>query len=215
MPGPPVELSVIKATDTTVKLRWSEPKAPNGILQGYQINLVDVGTQANDTRKLSDPQSTMEHTIGELTPFTWYKVSIQAYSRKFMGEPSQVVRFRTDVSAPTPPQAVNVTCVGTDSLHIHWLRPERFYNTIDFYYLHYKRDSARQYDEMAFAAQRDKLANELMLTNLTADLLYELKLVAATKSMQDHSLVYRSEPSPTLRVVLNDNCESKYHSRIR
>lgn len=210
VPSPPLDLTVIKASDTSVKLRWSEPKSPNGILQGYQITLHDIGTNLNDTRKLSDPQSVMEHTIGELTPFTWYLVHIQAYSRKFLGEPSQQVKFRTDVSAPSQPHLTNVTCYSLDSILIQWQRPEHFYNQIDYYYVKYKPDSSwEREEETTLSAKKDKLLNELLITNLTADQLYELKVLAGTRSIHDANYIYRGEPSQTFRVVLQANCESK------
>lgn len=209
MPSAPTDLSVIKVFDSMVKLRWLEPRNPNGILQGYQIILHDITNNLNDTRKLSDPQSVMEHTIGELNPFTWYKVHIQAYSRKFLGEPSAQVKFRTDISNPSAPQYVNVTCYSQDSILIQWQRPDKYYNSIDFYYVQYKPDSARDYEETTLQAKKDKLLNELLITNLTADSLYELKVIAGSKSLLDLSLVYKSESSPTLRVVLQANCESK------
>lgn len=211
VPSPPIDLGVIKTLDTSVKLRWSEPRSPNGILQGYQIVLLDIGNNLNDTRKLSDPQSVMEHTIGDLTPFTWYKAHISAYSRKFLGEPSQQVKFRTDVSAPTAPQQVNVTCSSLDAILVQWHRPERFHNQIDFYYVQYKPDSAWQSEETTMAAKKDKLISQLLITNLTADLLYELKVFAGTKSVLDPNLVYKSESSQPVRVVLQPSCESKYH----
>lgn len=200
---------MLKTTDTSVKLRWLEPKSPNAILQGYQILLNDLTNNLNDTRKLSDPQSVMEHTIGELQPFTWYRVHVQAYSRKFLGELSQPVKLRTDVSSPAPPQQVNVTCYSQDSILIQWLRPDKFYGQIDFYYVQYKPDSAWQLEETSLAAKKDKPVSELLIRNLTADSLYELKVLAGTRSVLEPSLVYKSEPSPTLRVVLQANCESK------
>lgn len=228
---------MLKTADTWVKLRWSEPKAPNGILQGYQITLHDIAQDSNETRKLSDPQAKMEHTIGDLKPHTWYHVGISAYSRKFTGEPSAQVKFRTDVSSPSPPQLMNVTCYSSDSILIQWQRPEDYYNQIDFYYVKYKRQEsswdsyaslasmtgvggsgssggggsggANKEEETVLAAKKDKLLNELLITNLTAEELYELKVLAGTRSIHDPSHVYKSEPSQTFRVVLKANCESK------
>lgn len=180
--------------------------------------LHDIAANTNDTRKLSDPQSKMEHTIGELKPFTWYMVHVQAYSRKFLGEPSQQLRLRTDVSAPSAPQLINVTCYSQDSILIQWQRPEEFYNQIDYYYARYKPQESGwdsytspggREEETTLTAKRDNLINELLITNLTADELYELKVLAGTRSIHNQSLIYRSEPSQTFRVVLRANCESK------
>jgi receptor-type tyrosine-protein phosphatase gamma len=216
--SPPLDVTVLKATDTFVKLRWSEPRSPNGILQGYQINLYDIAQNLNETRKLSDPQSKMEHTIADLKPFTWYLVFIQAYSRKFTGEPSQTVKFRTDVSGPSPPQVINVTCFSQDSVHIQWQRPEDYYNQIDYYYVRYKAldsawdsytSSSKKEDETILSANKDNLLNELLITNLTTDEVYDFKVLAGTRSIHDSSFIYRSEPSQTYRVLLKDKCESK------
>ena len=202
---------MLKTGDTSVKLRWAEPRAPNGILQGYQILLHDIGQGLNESRKLSDPQALMEHTIGELQPFTWYLVQVSAYSRKFQGEPSQPVKFRTDVSAPSAPSLTNVTCYSQDSILIQWQRPERFYNQLDYYYVRYKSDSSwEREEETTLAAKRDKLLNELLITNLTAEQRYELRVLAGTRSIYEPSQIYRSEPSRTFLVVLQANCESKY-----
>jgi len=216
VPSPPTDLVVVKSTDTSVRLRWSEPKSPNGILQYYQIVLHDIGANLNESRKLSDPQSRMEHTIGDLKPFTWYLVHIQAHSRKFTGEPSQQVKFRTDVSAPSAPLLTNVTCFSHDSILIQWQRPENYYNQIDYYFVRYKQESTAwsagqgKEEETTLSAKKDKLLNELLITNLTTYQMYELKVLAGTRSIHDASQIYRSEPSQTFRVVLHANCESKY-----
>lgn len=198
-------------------MRWSEPKAANGILQGYQIQLNDLSKNLNDTRKLDDIHSNsqwLEYTINDLAPFTWYKAYIQAYSRRFLGEPSQSVKFRTDVSAPSSPRNVNLTCYSQDSILIQWQRPEKFYNQLDYYYVLYKPEAVSQAQETILAAKKENLNNELLITNLTADVLYELKVLAGTKSVLDQNLVYKSDSSQTLRVVLQANCESKYHEHF-
>lgn len=215
VPSEPLDLRVVKSTDTSVKLRWLEPRAPNGILQHYQIILHDIGANVNESRKLSDPQHVMEHTIGELKPFTWYLVYIQAHSRKFAGDISPPVKFRTDVSAPSAPILSNVTCFSQDSILIQWQRPENYYNQIDYYYVRYKQDSIwssadSKGEETTLSAKKDKLLNELLITNLTADRMYELKVLAGTRSIHDLGQIYRSEPSQTFRVVLQANCESEY-----
>lgn len=199
--------------DTGIKLRWSEPRSPNGILQGYQIVIHDVGKDLNETRRLGDLQANMEYTINELTPFTWYTFYVQAFSRKYQGEPSQPIKSRTDVSSPTAPQSVNVTCYAgettTDSILVQWSKPEKFYDKIDYYYVAYKTDSASEYTYSNLTAKRDRSAMELLIADLTPNLLYEFKVIAGTKSHHDPNLVYKSEQSPILRVVLQAHCESK------
>lgn len=161
--SPPTNLSVIRVMDTSVKLRWLEPKYPNGIIQGYQIYLQDLVRNLNDTRRLSDPQSVMEHTIGELRPFSHYKLWIQAYSRKFQGESSAPVKIRTDVQAPSAPVVVNLTCYSSDSIFLQWERPQIFYNQIDYYFVYYKLEGQWNFEEIALSAKKDKVVNEVGL----------------------------------------------------
>lgn len=205
---------MLKIADTSVRLRWSEPRQPNGVLQGYQVHLLDIAQNATDVRRVQDPQrGPMEHLIGELRPFTWYQLQLAAYSHRFVGEPSAPIKLRTDVSAPGQPDMVNVTCLTRDSLMIVWQRPERFFGQLDYYYVQYKpvdAGPAAPYEETKLQAKRDKALNELLITNLTADLAYELRILAGTRSIVDPQHVYRSDSSQTLRVVLQDNCESKY-----
>lgn len=216
MPSAPLDLTVLKATDTSVKLRWLEPKSANGIIQGYQINLANVGAQTNESRRLSDPQSVMEHTLGELSPFTWYKANVQAYSRRHLGEPSVPVKFRTDVSAPSAPELLNLTCFDQNSIQLQWQRPERFYNQIESYHVQYRLadqgDGWQAANESVLVAKKDKPISQLLITDLIGEQVYELRVSAATRSVLDPAQLYKSEPSPTLRVLLQANCESKYPS---
>lgn len=211
MPSTPLDVQVLKASGTSARLRWTEPRAPNGIIQGYQLTLLDTANNVTDTRTLADmTQPSVEHTLSDLAPLTYYKVQVQAYTRKYQGDLSAPVRFRTDVAAPSAPNNVSVQCLAADSMLVQWQRPEKYTNQIDFYYVLYRPDSAWRDEEATFSAtKRDKPLNELLITNLTADTLYELKVLAGTKSVLEPSLVYKSEPSATLRVLLQPNCEGK------
>lgn len=153
----------------------------------------------------------MEFTLTDLAPFTWYKLYVQAVSRRFLGEPSQMIKYRTDVSSPMPPVGVNVTCyTQQDALLVQWKRPEKYFNSLDFYYVQYKSDSMFQFEERPLVAKKERPNIELLIGNLTAGLAYEIKIVAGSKSIYQQDLVYKSEQSDTIRVILQDNCECKY-----
>lgn len=58
---------------------------------------------------------------------------MKAFTTKNEGESSDQIIQRTDVSGPSAPFVVNLTCHSQDSITIRWKRPSEFYNTIDFY----------------------------------------------------------------------------------
>lgn len=208
-PSTPLELNILKVHDTSVKLRWLEPRHPNGVLQGYSVHLHEPASDSNETRVLSEPQPVMEHTIQGLKPFTVYKAYVSAFTRKFTGDASLPIKFKTDVSAPSAPFVVNLSCAFPDAIQLQWQRPSTFNNAIDYYFVYYKKRSDYSYEERQIAAQTDKQLNEILITSLTADELYEFKVIAATRSIYDSNHLVRSESSDLTRVVLQPNCEGK------
>ena len=59
------------------------------------------------------------------------------------------------------------------------------------------------------SASRDRLDHEIMISNLTANSLYEVKVQGASRSIIEHSKIYRGEFSEPRKVVLQSKCESK------
>lgn len=45
---------------------------------------------------------------------------------------------KTDVSGPSPPVIVNLTCSTTNSVYLRWRRPQTYYNTIDLYVITFR-----------------------------------------------------------------------------
>lgn len=50
--------------------------------------------------------------------------------------PSDPVINTTDVTGPSEPRLLNLTCKSEDTIRIEWERPTIFYNTLDFYYIY-------------------------------------------------------------------------------
>lgn len=61
---------------------------------------------------------------------------VKAYTRNNEGESSTAVYETTDISGPSPPKLINLTCKTQDTIFLHWSRPEIFYYSIDFYYIY-------------------------------------------------------------------------------
>lgn len=55
---------------------------------------------------------------------------------------------RTDISGPSAPQIINLTCHSQDAIYLQWKRPTTFYNSIDFYVINYKESSYSNFQQI-------------------------------------------------------------------
>lgn len=90
-------------------------------------------------------------------PFTDYKIIIKAFTTKFEGEPSDPVFQRTDISGPSQPIIMNLTCHSEDSIVLKWKRPFEYYQTIDSYVVNYRIAGRERFREIELNASADVL----------------------------------------------------------
>jgi receptor-type tyrosine-protein phosphatase gamma len=81
-----------------------------------------------------------------------YKIWVKAFTYKNEGDPSIPVDCRTDIAGPGPPKIVNLTCITEDSLIVQWLRPVKFYKSIDYYYLMFRSEDSFEFNENIYNA---------------------------------------------------------------
>jgi hypothetical protein len=84
----------------------------------------------------------------KIGPYTEYRIIVIAFTLKYDGEPSDPTIQRTDISGPSAPQIINLTCHSQDSLYLHWKRPTSFYNSIDFYMINYRENGYTSYQQI-------------------------------------------------------------------
>lgn len=80
-------------------------------------------------------------------PFTEYRILVTAFTKKHDGKPSEVTQ-RTDVSGPSAPKVVNLTCHSHNALYYGWRIPQTFYNTIDLYIISYRNIAYHEFREI-------------------------------------------------------------------
>lgn len=90
-------------------------------------------------------------------PYTEYKIFIRAFTYRFDGEASDNVIQMTDISGPSPPQVVNLTCHSQDALYVRWKRPFEYFNTIDFYQIIFKNLENNEQQEITLNASAQHL----------------------------------------------------------
>ncbi|XP_054161930.1 tyrosine-protein phosphatase 99A-like isoform X2 [Oppia nitens] len=214
--SPPRNVTLVRVTNTEARLQWLEPKHPNGRLQGYRIYVLNIVANLTEVKKVVNPQQyTIDFTITNLKPFTQYKVWIKAYSQKTEGESSKAVEYRTDVTGPSAPQIVNLTCETTsDALHVFWERPSVYYNSIDYFFIYYRSEhnSDNEFEEVAVpgGGANTRYEHYAFITNLTKGTLYEVKVQGATRSITEHTKLYRGEFSEPRKVILQSFVSAPY-----
>ncbi|RWS15894.1 tyrosine-protein phosphatase 99A-like protein [Dinothrombium tinctorium] len=210
VPSPPRNLSITHVDDTSIKLKWEEPKQANGIIKEYQIHILNLNRNETESRSVYDPQRVKQYTVGNLRPFTSYKIWVQALNRKHGGNYSNAVQAKTDVQGPSAPLIVNLTCSSVDSLFLQWERPKTFYNQIDCYFVSYRSEKSHDFEEIELIPGPDKKEHEIYITNLTENTLYEVKVQGASKSILRNSYLVRGDFSESRKVILQSFVSPPY-----
>uniref|UniRef100_A0A3B4BK73 Fibronectin type-III domain-containing protein n=1 Tax=Periophthalmus magnuspinnatus TaxID=409849 RepID=A0A3B4BK73_9GOBI len=73
--SPPTNLTVVDTSPSTATLSWSPPEQANGVIQYYQVHY------GNDTFEMSINTTTHSATLMDLKPFSFYNVSVRAFTR--------------------------------------------------------------------------------------------------------------------------------------
>lgn len=79
-------------------------------------------------------------------PYSEYKIWIKAYTAKNEGKGSEPLAVRTDIRPPGEPIVVNLTCQNANTMFLKWLRPKKFYRTVDVYHVLYKQEDKQKWE---------------------------------------------------------------------
>ncbi|KAJ9581538.1 hypothetical protein L9F63_023279 [Diploptera punctata] len=162
-------------------------------------NYTDVKT----VRK-TDPH--IEFELQDLKPHTEYKIWLKAFTWKNEGEPSEAIRHKTDISGPSAPHIVNLTCQSHDTLYLQWQRPQEYHHSIDYYIISYRDERSSNFEDVKIGATLD-LEPSMLIPNLTVDTMYEINVRGVS-----HSIFYPYKPaegqvSESRKVQVRPNCD--------
>ncbi|XP_063928096.1 tyrosine-protein phosphatase 99A isoform X2 [Zophobas morio] len=197
VPSKPQDLTVLDITSDTITLKWTQPEKLNGAIEGYRVyylynNLTDMN---RDKIKPSSPH--ISYNLTNLTPFTDYKIWVKAFTRNHEGEPSDPIFNTTDISGPSPPRILNLTCQTQDTIFFQWARPQRFYYSIDFYYIYISLNN-RLWKNITLEASKDHLETSYSIENVTTNIEYQVRVQASSRSNRTRRIIKGplSEPKP-------------------
>ncbi|XP_023240464.1 tyrosine-protein phosphatase 99A-like, partial [Centruroides sculpturatus] len=70
IPSAPLNLTVVRVTDSSIRLRWHQPERPNGVVRGYKVYYLHMARNLTETRKTTDLRRDMEFVLANLNPYT-------------------------------------------------------------------------------------------------------------------------------------------------
>lgn len=121
---------------------------------------------------------------------------------KYDGETTEV-SVRTDISGPSAPKFVNLTCYSEDALFLAWRIPQHFYNSVNHYIVSYRNMDYTRSREIRISANASIVETSVVLQNLSTDASYELKVRAASISVINPNKVILGPYSELRKVCVN------------
>ncbi|XP_078024039.1 phosphatidylinositol phosphatase PTPRQ [Epinephelus lanceolatus] len=117
--SPPVNLAVVDTSPSTATLAWSPPKQANGIIQHYEV------LYENESYSALMNTSSNTVTLMNLKPFTYYNVSVRAYTRYGHGnQTSDTLYLLSGEDVPgSPPYNVTYESVSPSEVNVTWEPP--------------------------------------------------------------------------------------------
>ncbi|XP_063603042.1 tyrosine-protein phosphatase 99A-like isoform X3 [Penaeus indicus] len=208
IPGPPENLTLLRVHDRSVDLQWSQPSEPNGEIRGYRVYYMQGNYTSVRTVHANEPN--ILYSLHDLTPNTNFKVWTKAFTQRHEGTSSVPLTVKTDVSGPGAPVISNLTCQPDGNLYLQWLRPAQLFGSVDLYYIYYRPEDSFEFEEIAVNSVNNRLEHNFLLTNLTYNTMYEVKVRGGTYSrlFADNNKTYKGPFSQPRKILLYPDCHN-------
>uniref|UniRef100_A0AAQ4QMD5 protein-tyrosine-phosphatase n=1 Tax=Gasterosteus aculeatus aculeatus TaxID=481459 RepID=A0AAQ4QMD5_GASAC len=187
----PQGVSCESSSSTSLRVNWKPPptEGQNGELAGYELRYQRVsgaegGGQGQDVKALPIPGQQGQTVLEGLEKWSWYNISLAAFTSEGTGPNSPVVICRTDEDVPAAaPRQVDVQPLNYSALRVTWrsVLPRSRQGQIRGYQVHFSR--AESGESRNLPRIKDLLldeSQELILGGLKAETLYSISVAAYT-----------------------------------
>ncbi|KAM9377392.1 phosphatidylinositol phosphatase PTPRQ [Pholidichthys leucotaenia] len=117
--SPPVNLTVVDTTPSTVTVTWSAPQKANGVIQYYEV------LYENESYSALVNATSNRVTLVSLKPFSFYNVSVRAYTSYGHGnQTSDALYLLSGEDVPSsPPHGLSYESVSPSEVNVTWQPP--------------------------------------------------------------------------------------------
>nr|XP_051702470.1 phosphatidylinositol phosphatase PTPRQ [Oryctolagus cuniculus] len=136
----PQDVQVIDVTATEIRLKWSPPEKPNGIIVAYEV------LYENRDTLLMKNSSTTNIILRDLKPYTLYNVSVRSYTRFGHGhQSSSALSVRTAETVPdSAPENITYKNISSGEIELSFLPPSSPNGIIQKYTIYLKRNNGNE-----------------------------------------------------------------------
>uniref|UniRef100_A0A4W5PGN9 protein-tyrosine-phosphatase n=1 Tax=Hucho hucho TaxID=62062 RepID=A0A4W5PGN9_9TELE len=205
----PLGVSCDSPSSTSLRVSWKPPptETQNGALTAYELRYqqvvsgAEVGGQGPEVKGPPIPPEQGQAVVEGLEKWTWYRVSLAAFTTEGSGPESPALLCRTDHDVPgAAPRQVEVRPFNSTALRVTWrsVLPRQRQGQIRGYQVHYARvesGSSRSLpqikdlllDDSQFV-EDDSTEYEMMVGGLKPEMWYSVSVAAyTTKGDGTHS----------------------------
>ncbi|XP_076801540.1 phosphatidylinositol phosphatase PTPRQ-like isoform X2 [Clavelina lepadiformis] len=198
---PPYDLRHEDMTPRSIKLWWKKPVSPNGIIQYYNVKVVEVvlgqETDGSNARNLQTPDQEPTLIIPSLKPYSTYKVWVLAHTKYGHGEQeSKALTFQTMEDIPeTSPRNLKYRNITSTSIRVMWVPPDVPNGRVTYYTIKYTLREGTNQTEQVDRTRGD--VTEIVVRDLEMYSPYTFSVSAETKAGEG--------PEAVLNVLTNED----------
>uniref|UniRef100_I3NAA0 Protein tyrosine phosphatase receptor type Q n=1 Tax=Ictidomys tridecemlineatus TaxID=43179 RepID=I3NAA0_ICTTR len=136
----PQDVEVIDVSASEIRLKWSPPEKPNGIIVAYEVLYKNM-----DTLRIKNT-STTSITLRDLKPYTLYNISVRSYTKFGHGnQSSALLSVRTSETVPSSaPENITYKNISSEEIEISFLPPHSPNGIIQKYTIYLKRSNGNE-----------------------------------------------------------------------
>ncbi|XP_055482184.1 phosphatidylinositol phosphatase PTPRQ isoform X1 [Psammomys obesus] len=136
----PQDVKVTDVSPSEMRLKWSPPEKPNGIIIAYEVLY-----QNADTLFVKNT-STTNIILSDLKPYTLYNISVRSYTRLGHGnQSSSLLSVRTSETVPdSAPENITYKNISSGEIEVSFLPPSSPNGVIQKYTIYLQRSNGNE-----------------------------------------------------------------------
>ncbi|XP_068751750.1 protein sidekick-1-like [Montipora capricornis] len=118
---PPRNVTAYNTSESEIRVEWTPPvqEKIHGVLAGFDVTFT-ASHNASSTHHMMICGSKRAVNLSNLAVFTFYNITVAAFTQVGIGNTSDMIQTRTDESIPSPPVNVRTRSWSLSSVRVSW-----------------------------------------------------------------------------------------------